>query len=73
MDSQNFPKLKSIVQLFKESWNIYCLKIKTLLGIISLPVRFSFLFWILFYFLAETDLVPKYLPEVPKILLMENQ
>lgn len=49
-------KFKSIVQLLKESWRIYCLKIKTLLGIIGLPVGFSFLFWILMYFLAGTSL-----------------
>lgn len=49
-------KFKSIIQLLKESWRIYCLKIKTLLGIIGLPVGFSFLFWILMYFLVGTSL-----------------
>jgi hypothetical protein len=49
-------KLKPITQLLRESWRIYCLKIKTLLGIIGLPVGFSFLFWILMYFLADTSI-----------------
>jgi hypothetical protein len=48
--------LKPIAQLLKESWRIYRLKIKTLLGIVGLPVGFSFLFWILMYFLAGTSL-----------------
>ena len=65
MNNQNFSyseypskgyseKFKNITQLLKEGWRIYCLKIKTLLGIIGLPVGFSFLFWILMYFLAGT-------------------
>jgi len=67
MNNQNFSyseypqkgyseKLKPITQLLKEGWRIYCLKIKTLLGIIGLPVGFSFLFWILMYFLADTSI-----------------
>jgi hypothetical protein len=48
-------KFKSIVQLLKESWRIYGLKIKTLLGITGLPVGFSFLFWIIMYLLADTS------------------
>ena len=67
MNNQNFSypeypqkdyseKLTSITQLLKESWRIYCLKIKTLLGITGLPVGFSFLFWVLMYFLAGTSL-----------------
>ncbi len=72
MDNQNFSyskypqksyseivspeKLKPTSQLLRESWGIYRLKIKTLLGIIGLPVGFSFLFWILMYFLTSTSL-----------------
>jgi len=67
MNNQNFSyseypqkdyseKLANITQLLKENWRIYRLKIKTLLGIIGLPVGFSFLFWILMYFLTGTSL-----------------
>jgi hypothetical protein len=67
MSNQNFfyseypqkgysEKLKPISQLLKESWRIFCLKIKILLGIIGLPIGFSFLFWILMYFLAGTSI-----------------
>ncbi len=48
-------KLKPITQLLKESWRIYRLKIKILLGIIGIPVGFSFFFWILIYFLSNTS------------------
>jgi hypothetical protein len=65
MNNQNFSyseylqkdyseKFKSIAQLLKEGWRTYCSKIKILLGIIGLPVGFSFLFWVLMYFLAGT-------------------
>ncbi|MBZ1356676.1 MAG: hypothetical protein KY054_02840 [Candidatus Nealsonbacteria bacterium] len=67
MDNENFSyseyppkgyseKPKNIAQLLKEGWRIYCLKIKTLLGIIGLPVGFSFLFWNLVYFLTGTSI-----------------
>jgi hypothetical protein len=67
MNNQNFSyseypqkgyseKLKPITKLLKESWNTYCLKIRILLGIIGLPIGFSFLFWILMYFLAATPI-----------------
>jgi len=56
MDSQNLSKnLKPISKLLKESFEIYCSKIKTLLGIAALPVGFSFFFWILTYFLNTTS------------------
>jgi len=52
-----FPeKLKPITQLLKESWKIYRLKFKILLGIIGLPIGFSFLFWILTCFLTNTSI-----------------
>jgi heme/copper-type cytochrome/quinol oxidase subunit 2 len=57
MDSQNLSKnLKPISKLLKESFEIYRLKIKTLLGIVALPVGFSFFFWILRYFLSSTSI-----------------
>ncbi len=67
MNNQNFSyseylqksyseKFKNIAQLLNESWRIYCLKIKTLVAIIALPVGFSFLFGILMYFLADTSI-----------------
>jgi len=57
MDSQNLSKnLKPISKLLKESFEIYCSKIKTLLGIAALPVGFSFFFWVLKYFLSNTSL-----------------
>ena len=46
MDDQNFSesvKLKGVVQLLKESWQIYRSKIKILLGIVMMPVIFSLL------------------------------
>jgi len=49
-------KLKGLIQLLKESWRIYCLKIKTLLGIIVMPVGFSYLFLVLMHFLAGTSI-----------------
>ena len=49
-------KLTPIPQLLKESWRIYCLKIKTLLGIVGVPIGFSFFFWILKYFLSNTPI-----------------
>jgi len=57
MDSQNLSKnLKPISKLLKESFEIYRLKIKTLLGIVALPVGFSFFLWILKYFLSSTSI-----------------
>jgi len=71
MDNKNFPyseypqkgyseisspeKLKNITQLLKESWRIYWLKFKTLLGIIGIPVGFQFFFLFLIYFLSSTS------------------
>lgn len=49
-------RLKPITQLLKESWGIYCLQIKTFLGIIGLPIGFSFFFWALNYFLVGTEI-----------------
>jgi len=48
--------MKGIIQLFKEAWKIYRLKIKTLLGIIGIPVGFLFFFQVLIYFLSSTSL-----------------
>lgn len=48
--------IKGVCQLLKKSWQIYCSKIKSLLAIMSFPVGFSFLFWVLIYFLADTPL-----------------
>lgn len=49
-------KLRNINQLLKESFEIYRVKIKTLLGIVGLPVGFSFLFWLLTNFLSGTSI-----------------
>lgn len=67
MNNQNFSyceyskrdyleKFKNISQLLKESWELYCRKIKILLGIIGLPVGFSFLFWFFYFFLFDASI-----------------
>jgi tetratricopeptide (TPR) repeat protein len=58
MDNQSFSepiKFKGVIQLLKESWQIYCSKIKTLLGIIALPVGFGLLFRILMFVLKTFE------------------
>ena len=49
-------KLKGVIQFFRESWQIYCSKVKTLLGVMAIPVGFSFIGLVLLNCLSNTDL-----------------
>jgi len=56
MNNQPSEKFKGVIQLLKESWAFYHPKIKTILGIIIMPVGFEFLSGILIHFLKISDI-----------------